>query len=56
MIWGSFQGPLSEFMHPPSSVHIHVPPKNSGKLLLRLQFLKIQERKTDITFASPNSR
>uniref|UniRef100_A0A7C8ZUE5 Uncharacterized protein n=1 Tax=Opuntia streptacantha TaxID=393608 RepID=A0A7C8ZUE5_OPUST len=30
---GSFQGPLSEFMQPPLSAHVHVPPKNSGSSL-----------------------
>lgn len=30
---GSVQGPLSWSKHPPVAEQVHVPPKNSGKLL-----------------------
>lgn len=34
-ISGSFHGPLSERIHPPSSAHLHLPPKNSGNSLTK---------------------
>ena len=44
-ISGSFQGPLSERIHPPCSAQVQVPPRKSGNSLVQKQQRRMMEKK-----------